>query len=120
MPQTRLSNVPTTATKEHRREYIVRFLAELLQVTGTPNNQAEFQAALQTYCDHLKPWLDPSDGPPNPRVMFSLLEGYTFDESGEHITVVLSPEAEALFRAWLRRNQIAEQAGLHTAHAWDN
>ena len=65
-------------------------------------------------------WLEPSDGPPYPRVMFSLLEGYTFNETGEHITVVLSPEAETLFHAWLRRNQVAENARLYTAHAWFN
>ena len=52
--------------------------------------------------------------------MFSLLEGCTFDKNGEHITMVLSPEAEALFRAWLYHNQIAEHAGLHTAHTWSN
>jgi hypothetical protein len=52
--------------------------------------------------------------------VFSLLERCEFDESGEQISVILSPEAEALFRAWLRRNQIWCNAGLNTAHAWSN
>jgi hypothetical protein len=102
------------------RDLIVRFLAELMQVTGAPENQNDFQAALQRYCNDLQPWREASDGPPNPRTVFSLLEDCTFDEAGENITVVLSPEAEALFRAWLRRNQIWSNAGLNTAHAWLN
>jgi len=103
-----------------RRDLVVRFLAELLQVTGTPNDQATFQRALQSFAYGLQPWLEPSDGLPNPRAAFSLLEDCTFDETGENITVVLSPEAEALFRAWLRRNKIWSDAGLNTAHAWLN
>jgi len=111
---------PLPITEELRRELIVRFLAELLQVTDSPENQEEFQAALQRYCDSLHPWLEPGDGPPNPRAVFSLLEDCTFDQKGENITVVLSPEAEALFRAWLRRNKIWSDTGLNTAHAWLN
>ena len=106
--------------EEVRRDLIVRFLAELMRVTGTPGDQASFQAALRRYCDSLQSWLDPGDGPPNLRAVFSLLENYTFDETGENITVVLSLEAEALFRAWLRRNKIWSDAGLNTAHAWLN
>jgi hypothetical protein len=113
-------HVPLPVAEELRRDLIVRFLAELLQMTGSPDTPEDFQAALQKYCDELRPWLDPGDGPPNPRAVFSLLEDCTFDETGENITVVLSPEAEALFRAWLRRNKIASDAGLNTAHAWSN
>ena len=113
-------SIPLPLAAELRRELIVRFLAELLQVTGSPDTQEDFQAALQTYCDNLRPWLQPGDGPPNPRAIFSLLEECSFDETGENITVVLSPEAEALFRAWLRRNKIWSDTGLNTAHAWLN
>jgi hypothetical protein len=120
MPQAKLSDVPTPKTEELRREYVMLFLAELMQVTGTPNKQADFQAALQTYCDRLRPWLDPSDGPTQPRAVFSLLEHCEFDESGEQISVILSPEAEALFRAWLRRNKVLNEGGFNTAHAWSN
>ena len=106
--------------EEFHRQFVVQFLAEIMQVTGITDDQDTFQTSLQSYVDSLRPWLEPSDGPPNPRAVFSLLEGCTFDHTGENITVVLSPEAEALFRAWLRRHQIAETAGLHTAHAWEN
>jgi hypothetical protein len=106
--------------EELHRQFVVQFLAEIIQETDTTDDQEAFQTSLQAYVDSLRPWLDPSDGPPNPRAIFSLLEGCTFDENSEYITVVLSPEAEALFRAWLRRKQIAENAGLHTSHAWDN
>ncbi len=120
MSQTKSTNQPLPIAEAVRRDLIVRFLAELMQVTGNPKNQEAFQAALQAYCDSLRPWLDTDDGPPNPRAVFSLLEDCTFDETGENITVVLSPEAEALFRAWLRRNKIWSDAGLNTAHAWLN
>jgi hypothetical protein len=105
---------------DHYTEQVVQFLADLLQATIGHQDQAAFQQALQTYCDNLRPWLEPSDGPPNPRAIFSLLEGCTFDEIGDNVTVVLSPEAEALFCAWLRRNKIWSDAGLNTVHAWSN
>jgi len=120
MSKTKHSNAPLSIAEKLRREFVVRFLAELMQITGPPDKQEHFQAALQKYCDDLRPWLEPSDCPPNPRAAFSLLEGYTFDESGEDITVVLSSEAEPFFRAWLRRNKIWSDAGLNTAHAWSN
>jgi len=50
--------------------------------------------------------------------VFSLLEKYTMDATGDTVTVVLSPEGEAFFRAWLRRNKMWSDAGLHTVHAW--
>ena len=96
MAQTKHSSIPFPIADELLRNLIVRFLAELMEVTGNPKDQDDFQAALQTYCDSLQPWREPGDGPPNPRDAFSLLENCTFDETGEHITVELSPEAEAL------------------------
>jgi hypothetical protein len=89
----------------HRTEQVVQFLAELRQSTMEYQTKAAFQQALQTYCDNLRPWLEPRDSPPNPRAIFSLLEDYTVDETGDNVTVVLSLEAEALFRAWLRYNK---------------
>jgi hypothetical protein len=53
-------------------------------------------------------------------VIFSLLEECTFDETGDNVTVMLSPEAEALFRAWLRRDKIWSDAELNTTNAWSN
>jgi hypothetical protein len=104
----------------HGTEQVVQFLADLMQATMEHQNQSAFQLALQTYCDNLRPWLESRDGPPNPRAIFSLLEGCMFDETRDNVTVVLSPEAEALFCAWLRRNKIWDDAGLNTAHAWSN
>jgi hypothetical protein len=120
MSQAKPSNAPTPEAAELRREYVMRFLAELMQVTGMPERQDDFQAALQSYCDHLKPWLEPGDGPSTPRAVFPLLEHCEFDDKGEQISVVLSPEAEALFRAWLRRNKILHDGGFNTAPAWSN
>lgn len=107
-------------TAPERTELVMQFLADLMNTTSDLKDQTAFQQALQSYCDSLRPWLGPADDPPHPRATFSLLEHCSFDASGENITVVLSPEAQALFRAWLRRHQIAETAGLHTAHVWDS
>jgi len=120
MSQTNHSSIPFPIAEELFRNLIVRFLAELMQVTGNLKNQDDFQAALQTYCDSLQPWRESGDGPLNQRAVFSLFENCTFDETGEYMTVVLSSEAEALFRAWLRRHKIWSEAGLDTAHAWVN
>lgn len=103
-----------------RNQLIVQFLADIMRATGTPDDQEAFQRSLQTYVDSLRPWLEPQDGPATPRALFTLIEKCAFDDSAETVTVVLSPEAEALFRAWQRRNKIAGTAGLHTAHAWSN
>jgi hypothetical protein len=89
---TKQSHVPLPIAEELRRDLIVRFLAEIMQISGNPKDQADFQAALQTYCASLHPWFDASDDPLNPRAVFTLLECCTFDETGDNITVVLSPE----------------------------
>jgi len=108
---------PLPSSKERRRGLVVHFLAEIMRVTGNPKDQDAFQRSLQTFVDSLRSWLEPHDGPTNPRALFTLIEQCAFDEANDNITVVLSPEAEALFRAWLRRNKIATNAGLNTAHA---
>ena len=110
----------TIQSEELRNQFVMQFLAEIMRATGTPRDQEIFQRALQTFVNGLRPWLAPHDGPTNPRALFTLIERCAFDETNDNITVVLSPEAEALFRAWLRRNKIASDAGLHTAHAWSN
>jgi hypothetical protein len=120
MSQAKPINNLLPMAEDLRRELIVRFLAELFQMTGDPNDQAAFQSSLQTFVDELRPWLDAKDGPPSPRAVFTLLKDFSFDAAGEEVSVVLSPEAEALFRAWLRRNKIWSDAGLNTAHAWLN
>jgi len=91
-----------------------------MRATGTPTDQEAFQRSLQTFVDELRPWLELQDGPTSPRALFTLIEQCAFDETNDDIIVVLSPEAEALFRAWLCRNKIASDAGLNTVHAWSN
>lgn len=113
-------NTTAALSQDAHRDLVVQFLAEIMQETLEVKDPQAFQQALQQYCDQLRPWLLPSDGPANPRAVFSLLEDCAFDDTREHVTVVLSPEAQALFHAWLRRNQIGNDAGLHTAHAWSN
>ncbi len=91
-----------------------------MQTTGDIHDQDAFQSSMQTYVDGLQPWLEPRDSPPSPRAVFSLHEDFSFDTTSGEVTVVLSPEADALFKAWLRRNKIWSDAGLNTAHAWLN
>ena len=104
----------------HQTEQIVQFLAELMQATMEHQDQSAFQQALQTYCDNLRPWLEPTDGPPKPHSLFSLLDDCTFDVTGDNVIVVLSSKAEALFHAWLRRNQALWDTGVLNPHAWSN
>ncbi len=120
MPKTDHVHMPHTVIEEEHRNLVVEFLADLLESTDTPNRQEHFQATLQAYCDNLRPWLDPSDGPLRPRAVFCLLEEYTVDATGDTVTVVLSPEGEAFFRAWMRRNEIWSNAGRHTMSAWSH
>ena len=109
-----------SSSPDDTEDLVVHFLAEVMPATIDAKSQDAFQQALQSYCDSLRPWLSPSDSPPHPRAIFSLLESCAFDDTDENVTVVLSPEAQALFRAWKRRNEISNTAGLNTTHAWSN
>lgn len=103
-----------------RNQLIVQFLADIMRATGSPEDQEAFRQSLQTYVNGLQPWLEPQDGPTTPRALFTLIEKCAFNDADDTVIVQLSPEAEALFRAWLRRNKIASDAGLHTVYAWSN
>src|SRR5689334_24450677 len=105
-------NQNTEFAEELHRELVIHFLADLMRLTADIKNPDAFQSALQTFCDDLRPWLEQHNCPPHPRAVFSLLEDCTFDATGENMTVVLSPEAEAFFRAWLRRNKILHEGGF--------
>ena len=76
MSKTQPFSCSLSKAAELRREYVIRFLAELMQITGPPDKQEHFQSALQMYCDDLRPWLEPSDCPLNSRAAFSLGELY--------------------------------------------
>ena len=110
----------TESAEELHRDFVIHFLADIMRLTADIKDPQAFQSALQKFCDDLCPWVEHQDCPPNLRAVFSLLEDCTFDASGEQMTVVLSPEAEALFRAWLRCNKILFEVGFNTAHAWSN
>jgi len=106
--------------EELRQELVLQFLAELMRATIDAENQNDFQQVLKEYCEGFRPWLECINGPLPVRSTFSLLESYNVDKTDENSTVVLPPEAEALFRAWLRRNKIWSDGGLNTMHAWSN
>lgn len=117
-----MTSPQTLQSQTYERDLIVAFLADVMRSTRDAASPDAFQQALQTYCDSLRLWLEPSDGPPHPRAVFSLFDNCTFDESGDHVSVVFSPKAEALFRAWLRRNKICSEVGLqpHTPGPTEN
>lgn len=110
MSKTNQTNTPNTVGEERRRELVVQFLAKWFQQTGAPAQQKHFQAVLQTYCDSFRLWLEPQNGPSQPRVVFSVLEEYTMDATGGNVPVVLSLEGATLFRAWLRRDKMWSDA----------
>src|SRR5215813_12725261 len=88
------------------RALFLEFLAELLNATSTTDTTEAFQRVVQTFCDDLRPWLTPTDVPPEPRAVFSLLDECCIDDITDVTTVQLSPEGEAFFRAWVRRQAV--------------
>lgn len=98
---------PTTSSFEAMyRELLLEFLAELLNATSTSETPDAFPCAVQTFCDELRPWLTPDDLPTEPRAVFSLFVDWTINMETEVSTVQLSPEGEAFFRAWVRRQAV--------------
>jgi len=97
------------------QDLVVRFLADLMTATNDVPTAEAFQHAAQAFCNALAPWLDPADGPACPRAVFPILEDCTFDDEAERVSVRFSPEGEALFRAWVRRQAVRLHAGLYTA-----
>jgi hypothetical protein len=85
---------------------LLEFLAELLNATHTADTPDAFPHAVQRFCEELRPWLMPGDMPPKPRAVFALLAECTMEEATDLLTVQLSPEGEALFRAWVRRQAV--------------
>ena len=90
---------------------LLEFLAELLTATQATTTPAAFHHAVQRFCDELRPWLRPEDAPSEPRAVFSLLAEYTMKEATDLVTVQLSPEGEAFFRAWVRRQAVHRETG---------
>ena len=87
-------------------ELALEFVVELMQVTQGATSEAAFQQALQGYVDELRPWLQDRDLPEMPRDTFSLFVPCEDRESDDDLSVHFTPEGEALFRAWVRRQAV--------------
>jgi len=88
-------------------ELAVEFVAELMQVTHGVETAAAFQQALQAYVNELRPWLRDSDAPETARSTFSLFVTSEEQEQTDDLRIQFSPEGDALFRAWVRRQAAA-------------
>jgi hypothetical protein len=97
------------------RDFVLQFLAELMNLTQTATAPDAFQRALQSYCDDLRPWVSPADAPHVTHPIFALFDECTISKNTDEITVHFSPEGEVLFRSWLRRRGVMEE----TARAMD-
>ena len=85
-------------------ELALEFVAELMQVTDGADTAEAFQYALQTYVDELRPWLRERDMPEaTVRSTFSLFEAPEESMQTDDLRLQFSPEGDALFRAWVRR-----------------
>jgi len=74
-----------------------------------------FQQALQTYVDQLRPWLRERDVPETVRSTFSLIDPCDESVQTDDLRIRFSPEGDALFRAWVRRQ--AAVMGVAREHA---
>jgi hypothetical protein len=100
------------------RALLLEFLAELLNAPHKMDTPDAFQRVVQTFCDELRPWLTPMDMPPEPRAVFSLFKDCNIDEATDMTTVQLSPEGEASFRAWVRRQAVQTETGRRRGPHW--
>jgi hypothetical protein len=111
------------ATDEQSRalysELVLEFMAELMAVTQGATTDTAFQRALQGYVEELRPWLTEQDAPRAPRPAFSLFTACEVTENGETVNVVLSPEGEAVFRAWVRRQAVISATARAQDAGWE-
>ena len=112
-------NTPDLPTELYQ-DLVTQFIAELMVVTQDEPTPEAFQRATQAYCEALRPWLEPRDCSTPPRQVFSLLEDCACDDDIDHLTVRLSPEGHAFFRAWLRRQSALVRAGAYPHKGWSN
>jgi hypothetical protein len=87
-------------------ELALEFVAELMQVTHGATSPTAFQQALQGYVNDLRPWLRDSDVPETARETFSLFVPCEEQEPTDDLSVHFTPEGDALFRAWVRRQAV--------------
>ena len=93
------------------REHVLQFLAELLNATSSAATPDAFQRAVQRFCDDLRPWVLETDVHRFPHTIFSLVAEYALDEKSDKISLRLTPEGEAFFRAWLRQPGVLAEIG---------
>ena len=94
----------------YRDILVVRFLGDLLQHTLDAPTEAAHQQALQGFLEDLSPWVLPDELPTLLGPAFTLFDACDFtptaDGTDENMAVVLSPQGEVIFRAWLRRRGV--------------
>ena len=96
------------------RDLLLHFLADLMTATNTAASLEAFERAFQAYFDDLSPWVFPADAPSTPRAVFPLFAECTMNEDTEVTAVRLSPEGEAFFRAWVRRQTVQMEVAFAT------
>lgn len=111
------TNRDAHATTAAYRDLLLRFLAGLMTATIDASTPEAFQQATQAFRTALDPWFESADLPSQPHPAFCLFAECTFDEQGEVITVRLSPEGEAYFRAWVGRQGMRARMGLSSPQA---
>jgi hypothetical protein len=114
--------MPMARDEQFRALYsdlVLEFMAELMTVTQGATTDTAFQRALQGYVEELRPWLNEQDTPSTPRPAFSLFTSCEVTEDGETINVVLSPEGEAVFRAWVRRQAVVSATARGQDAGWE-
>jgi hypothetical protein len=114
--------MPMATDEQFRALYsdlVLEFMAELMTVTHGATTDTAFQRALQGYVEELRLWLNEQDAPSTPRPVFSLFTSCEVTEQGETINVVLSPEGEAVFRAWVRRQAVVSATACGQGTGWE-
>jgi hypothetical protein len=95
----------TDRAPHHTR--IFHFVGALFQRTLDCPTAEAYQQALQGFLDDLTPWISPPDLPLLLEQSFTLFDQVTFTpheaDDDEDVAVALSPQGEAVFRAWLRQ-----------------
>ena len=94
----------------YRDTLVVHFLGALLQRTMDAPTEAAHQQALQGFLEDLSPWVLPHELPTLLGPAFTLFDACDFtptaDGTDENMAVVLSPQGEVIFRAWLGRRGV--------------
>ena len=96
------------------RELLLHFLADLMTATDAAATPGAFERAVQAYFEDLRPWVCPADAPSTSRAVFPLFADCTMREDTEVTAVRLSPEGEAFFRTWVRRQTVQREVAFAT------